>query len=70
MYSGRVTKIILLKEKEMNILQIYATQIGCSNEKQKFEELLKHNASGEYICITGNFNAQTGKDRNGNETIM
>jgi hypothetical protein len=38
--SGRVTKIrIPMKEKEMNILQIYATQTGCS--KEDYEEFKK-----------------------------
>jgi hypothetical protein len=57
MYSGRMIKIrILVNEKEMNILQIYATQTGCSNEEKKeFEEILKDNASGEYIFIIGDF---------------
>jgi hypothetical protein len=62
---------ILMRKKEMNILKIYAPQAGCSNEeKEEFEEILEDNASGEYIFIMGDFNAQTGKGRNGYKTIM
>jgi uncharacterized protein YqeY len=56
---------ILVKEKEMNILQMYAPQTGCSNEEKEFKEILKDNAGGECICIMGDFNAQIGKDSNG-----
>jgi hypothetical protein len=47
--SGRVMEIrLLMKEKEMNILQIYAPQIDCSNDKKEdFREILEGNASGE-----------------------
>jgi exonuclease III len=67
--SGRVMKIIILvKEKEMNVLQMYASQTGCSKEeKEEFEE---DNANGKYIYIMGDFNAQIRKDRNRYETIM
>jgi hypothetical protein len=63
--SGRVMKIgIIMKEKEMNTLQIYAPQMGCNNEeKEEFNGILEDNASGEYNCITGHFNAQKGEDR-------
>jgi hypothetical protein len=68
--SGRVMKIkILMKQKEMNILQIYAPQTGCSNEQKEFKEISDDKTSGEYISIIGDFNAQIGKDRKGHETI-
>jgi hypothetical protein len=56
---------------EMNILQIYAPQTGCSNEeKDEFEEILEDNTSGEYICIMGDFNVHIIKYRYEDETIM
>jgi exonuclease III len=41
--SRRAMKIrILMKEKEMNMLQIYAPQTGCSNEqKEESEEIIE-----------------------------
>jgi hypothetical protein len=41
--SGRVMKIrILMKEKEMNILQLYAPETGCGNEeKEEFDDILE-----------------------------
>jgi hypothetical protein len=70
--SGSVMKIrILVKEKEMNVLQIHAPQTGCSNEENKeFKEILKDNINREYIYIMEDFKAQIGKDRNGYKTIM
>jgi exonuclease III len=53
--SRRVMEIrILMKGKEMNILQIYAPQTGCSNEKkEEFEEILEDKASGGRYLYNG-----------------
>jgi exonuclease III len=70
--SGRVMKIrILMKDKEINLLEIHAPQTECGNEEKKeSKEILEDSLSREYICIMGDFNAQIGKDKNGYETIM
>jgi hypothetical protein len=68
--SKRVMKRILMKEKEISTLQIYAPQTGCSNEeKDKLIELFEDNTSGEHTYIKGDFNAQIGKDTNGYKII-
>jgi hypothetical protein len=55
--SGRKIKIkLLVKVKEMNFLQIYAPQIGCSiEEKEKFKEIIETKATGKHICIMGDY---------------
>lgn len=55
----------------MNFLRIFASQKGCSIEKNKeFGEILESIAGGEYICIMTDFNAQREKDRNGCKNIQ
>jgi hypothetical protein len=55
----------------LNFLKIYASQMGhCVGKKEELEEILESKATGECICIMGDFNAQTGKDRDGYQNIM
>jgi hypothetical protein len=59
------------RERYEHTADIYAPQTRCSNEeREEFEEILEDNANGEYIYVMGDFNAQTGKERNGYSTIM
>jgi hypothetical protein len=64
--SGRIIKINLLsKGKEIEIIQVYAPQVGCTDvEKEAFTQQLEETATGEYINIMGDFNAQVGTERN------
>jgi hypothetical protein len=70
--SGRIIKINLLsKGKEIEIIQVYAPQVSCTDvEKEAFTQQLEGTATGEYVNIMGDFNAQVGTQRNGYENII
>jgi exonuclease III len=69
--TGRIIKINLLsKGKEIEIIQVYAPQVGCTDvEKEAFTQQLQETATGEYVNIMGDFNAQVGKERNGTKIL-
>jgi hypothetical protein len=46
-------------------------EVGCTDvEKEAFTQQLEETATGEYVKIMGDFNAQVGTERNGYENII
>ncbi|XP_049794436.1 craniofacial development protein 2-like [Schistocerca nitens] len=67
-------RIIILKlrfQKEtLKVIQIYAPQVGCSEEeKMDFENVLENHIESANI-VMGDFNAQVSKDRKGFEQVL
>ena len=65
--SGRIIKVkILLKEKEIGIIQTYEPQMCCQEEgKDAFRKILEDTATGEYTVIMGDFKAKVGMETPG-----
>ena len=60
-----------VKGRKMEILQVYAPQVGCTaQEKEEFEEELQKQMRGQNIMIMGDFNAHVGTERQGYESVL
>lgn len=70
--SDRIIKMkVKIKERVLEIIQVYAPQVGCSaKEKEEFEEELQKQVRTSGMIVMGDLNGHVGVDRAGYEEVI
>lgn len=70
--NDRIMKMTIAgKDDKLELIQVYAPQVGCSeDEKEKFREELERWIGREGQIVMGDLNAQMGSDRMGLEDVL
>ena len=68
--SDRIMRIqLVIAEKKMNIISVYAPQVGCSGDEkltfwgEKRDDVLQSIPDKEGLVVIGDFNGQVGMER-------